>query len=187
MNDDDLFTKAKDLVVVFEGMPSYGGMAGRDMEAMAIGIKESVQLEYIEHRIKQVRYFGERLKEGGVPIVNPIGGHGVFLDAGLFCSHLPQDDFPAQSLAAHIYVEGGVRGMERGIISAGRDAQGNNRHVKLETVRLAIPRRVYTYKHMDVAADAIISLFQKKESIPALKWTYEPPLLRFFNGKFEPK
>ena len=185
MNDDELFLKAKELVVVYEGMPSYGGMSGRDMEAMAIGIKESVQLEYIEHRVKQVRYFGERLKEADVPIINPIGGHGVFLDATLFCQHLPQDHLPAQSLTAHVYLECGLRGVERGIVSAGRDPQGNNRHVKLETVRFAIPRRVYTYSHMDIAADGIISLYRKRESIPGLKWVYEPKMLRFFTSRFE--
>ena len=139
MNDEELFEKAKELVVVYEGMPSYGGMAGRDMEAMAVGIKESVQYEYIEHRIKQVRYLGEKLKAAGIPIVEPVGGHGVFIDARRFCPHIPQNHFPAQSLAANLYVESGVRGMERGIVSAGRDkATGENHHPKLETVRLTI-------------------------------------------------
>ncbi len=107
--------------MVFEGMPSYGGMAGRDMEAMAIGLKEAMQEEYIEYRVKQVRYLGEKLTDAGVPIVRPVGGHAVFLDARAFCPHLDQTVFPAQALAAAIYVEGGVRTMERGIVSAGRD------------------------------------------------------------------
>lgn len=186
MNDEQTFNDAKELVVVYEGMPSYGGMAGRDMEAMAIGLQESMQFEYIEHRVKQVRYLGEKLKEAGVPVVEPIGGHAVFLDARRFCPHLTQDQFPAQSLAANLYVESGVRSMERGIISAGRDkTTGKNHSPKLETVRLTIPRRVYTYRHMDVVADAVIRLYQRKESIKGLRFVYEPKQLRFFTARFE--
>lgn len=186
LNDDELFLDARELVVVFEGMPSYGGMAGRDMEAMAIGLQEAMQEEYIEHRVKQVRYLGDRLKEADVPIVHPIGGHAVFLDARNFCPHLEQIQFPAQALAAAIYVEGGVRTMERGIVSAGRDKNTGLDHApKLETVRITIPRRVYTYRHMDLAADTIIKLFKHKEDIRGLRWTYEPKQLRFFTGRFE--
>ena len=186
MNDDQMFLKAKELVVVFEGMPSYGGMTGRDMEAMARGLRESIQEEYIEYRIKHVRYLGDRLMEAGVPIVHPVGGHAVFLDARLFCPHLTQDQFPAQSLAAQLYITSGVRSVERGIISAGRDkVTGKNHNPKLETVRLTIPRRVYTYAHMDVVADAVIELYQNRDKIPGLKWAYEPAQLRFFTGRFE--
>ncbi len=186
MNDEELFNSAKELVVVYEGMPSYGGMAGRDMEAMAIGLKESVQYEYIEHRIKQVRYLGEKLKAAGIPIIEPTGGHAVFLDARRFCPHLTQDQFPAQSLAANLYVESGVRSMERGIVSAGRDKEtGKNHAPKLETVRLTIPRRVYTYRHMDVVAEAVINLYKHKEDIKGLRFVYEPKQLRFFTARFE--
>ncbi|MEG1123523.1 MAG: tyrosine phenol-lyase [Citrobacter sp.] len=186
MNDDEMFSSAKELVVVYEGMPSYGGLAGRDMEAMAIGLREAMQYEYIEHRVKQVRYLGDKLKAAGVPIVEPVGGHAVFLDARRFCEHLTQDEFPAQSLAASIYVETGVRSMERGIISAGRNnATGEHHRPKLETVRLTIPRRVYTYAHMDVVADGIIKLYQHKEDIRGLKFIYEPKQLRFFTARFD--
>ncbi|MDY9919188.1 MAG: tyrosine phenol-lyase [Proteiniphilum sp.] len=186
LNDDDLFAEAKELVVVYEGMPSYGGMAGRDMEAMAIGLKESLQYEYIEHRVKQVRYLGEKLREAGIPMIEPTGGHAVFLDAGRFCPHLTQDQFPAQSLAANLYVESGVRSMERGIVSAGRNKDtGEHHRPKLETVRLTIPRRVYTYRHMDLVAEAVQSLYQKKESIKGLRFVYEPKQLRFFTARFE--
>lgn len=186
MNDDELFSQARELVVVYEGMPSYGGLAGRDMEAMAIGLREAMQFEYIEHRIKQVRYLGDKLKAAGVPIVEPVGGHAVFLDARRFCSHLSQEEFPAQSLAASIYVETGVRSMERGIISAGRSKETGEHHKpKLETVRLTIPRRVYTYAHMDVVADGIIKLYKHKEDIRGLRFTYEPKQLRFFTARFE--
>ena len=186
MNDDEMFSAAKELVVVYEGMPSYGGLAGRDMEAMAIGLREAMQYEYIEHRVKQVRYLGDKLKAAGVPIVEPVGGHAVFLDARRFCEHLTQDEFPAQSLAASIYVETGVRSMERGIISAGRNnVTGEHHRPKLETVRLTIPRRVYTYAHMDVVADGIIKLYQHKEDIRGLKFIYEPKQLRFFTARFD--
>ncbi|MDR3173991.1 MAG: tyrosine phenol-lyase [Treponema sp.] len=185
MNDEELFLAAKEIVVVYEGMPSYGGMAGRDMEAMARGLRESIQYEYIEHRIKQVRYLGDRLIEAGVPIVLPVGGHAVFLDARRFCPHLTQDQFPSQALAAYLYVESGVRSMERGVISAGRGKDGKDHYPKLETVRLTIPRRVYTYAHMDVVADAVIDLYKKRDTIRGLKWVYEPKQLRFFTGRFE--
>lgn len=186
MNDDELFGKAKEIVVVYEGMPSYGGMTGRDMQAIAIGFRESMQYEYIEHRVKQVRYLGDRLKEAGVPIVEPVGGHAVFLDARRFCPHLTQEQFPAQSLAASLYIDSGVRSMERGIVSAGRDVKtGENHKPKLETVRLTIPRRVYTYKHMDIVAESVINLYKHKEDIRPLRFTYEPKQLRFFTAKFE--
>lgn len=186
MNDGEMFSAAKELVVVYEGMPSYGGLAGRDMEAMAIGLREAMQYEYIEHRVKQVRYLGDKLREAGVPIVEPTGGHAVFLDARRFCPHLTQDQFPAQSLAASIYMETGVRSMERGIVSAGRSKEtGENHRPKLETVRLTIPRRVYTYAHMDVVADGIIKMYQHKEDIRGLTFVYEPKQLRFFTARFD--
>ncbi len=186
MNDDELFLRAKELVVVYEGMPSYGGMAGRDMEAMAIGITESVDYAYIEHRVEQVAYLADKLLAAGVPIVEPVGGHAVFLDARRFLPHLDQDHFPAQALAAQLYIESGVRSMERGIISAGRDLKtGENRYPKLELVRLTIPRRVYTYAHMDIVARAVIELYQQRETIKGLKFVYEPEMLRFFTARFE--
>lgn len=187
MNDDELFARSKELVVVFEGMPSYGGMAGRDMEAMAIGIEESVEYSYIEHRVEQVAYLGDKLDAAGVPIVKPVGGHAVFLDARRFLSHLTQDQLPAQALAAQLYVESGVRSMERGIVSAGRNKVTKEHHrPKLELVRLTIPRRVYTYAHMDLVADAVIELYKNREKITGLEFVYEPPMLRFFNARFKP-
>jgi tyrosine phenol-lyase len=185
INDDALFTRVKEMVVVFEGMPSYGGLAGRDMQAMAIGITESVDYSYIEHRIEQVAYLGDKLAAAGVPIVKPIGGHAVFLDALRFLPHLTQDQLPAQALAAELYIKSGVRTMERGIVSAGRDQNGENHHPKLELVRVTIPRRVYTYAHMDVVADAIIDLYENRDKIRGLRFVYEPPMLRFFNARFE--
>jgi tyrosine phenol-lyase len=186
MNEEELYHKAASLVVVYEGMPSYGGMSGRDMEAMARGIYEALDYNYIKHRVEQVEYLGEQLIEAGVPIVEPVGGHAVFLDARAFLPHLTQDQLPAQALAAEIYVDSGVRTMERGIVSAGRDKEGNNHYPKLELVRLTIPRRVYTYSHLDYVADSIISLYEKRDQIKGLEWVYEPPVLRFFTGRFKP-
>lgn len=187
MNDEELYARSRELVVVYEGMPSYGGMAGRDMEAMAQGIYESVDDHYISHRIGQVRYLGEQLIDAGIPIVRPIGGHAVYLDAKQFLSHLPQEQFPAQSLAAALYLDSGVRAMERGIVSAGRNkATGEHNKPKLELVRLTIPRRVYTNNHMDVVADSVISLYEKRDQISGLRMDYEPPTLRFFNARFTP-
>lgn len=187
MNDDELFARSKELVVVFEGMPSYGGLAGRDMEAMAIGITESVEYAYIAHRIEQVQYLGDQLEAAGIPIVRPVGGHAVFIDAKAFLPHLTQDQLPAQSLAAHLYMESGVRAMERGIVSAGRNKlTGDHHRPQLELVRLTIPRRVYTYAHMDMVADAVVALYNKRSEITGLEFIYEPPMLRFFNARFRP-
>ena len=187
MRDESVYKRACELVVLYEGMPTYGGMAGRDMAAMAQGIKEMVDDDYIAHRIHQVRYLGEQLLAAGVPIVEPIGGHAVFLDAKRFLPHLSQEDLPAQSLAAELFLDSGVRSMERGIVSAGRNsATGRNNSPKLELVRLTIPRRVYTDRHMDVVAASVIDLYARRDSIKGLKMVYEPPTLRFFNARFEP-
>lgn len=187
MNDESILQAAREQVVLFEGMPTYGGLAGRDMDAIAQGIHEMVDDDYIAHRIHQVRYLGTQLVAAGVPIVRPVGGHAVFLDAHAFLPHLDQEEFPAQTLAAALYVEGGVRAMERGIVSSGRDAvTGENRRPKLELVRLTIPRRVYTDRHMDVVAWSVNELFKNAESIRGLSMVYEPPTLRFFTARFEP-
>jgi tyrosine phenol-lyase len=187
MNDPGFYEKACALVVVYEGLHTYGGMAGRDMEALAIGITESVQDDHIRARVGQVEYLGQRLMDAGVPIVHPIGGHAVFLDARRMLPHLPQEQFPAQALAAALYEESGVRSMERGAVSAGRDtATGENHMPELELVRLTIPRRVYTQAHMDVTAEAVFSIMERAGSIRGLRFTYEPEMLRFFQARFEP-
>jgi tyrosine phenol-lyase len=187
MNDPDLYRRACDLVVVYEGLHTYGGMAGRDMEAMAIGIRESIDDNHIRARVGQVEYLGRKLADAGVPIVTPIGGHAVFLDARRILPHLPQEQFPAQALAAALYVDSGVRSMERGIVSAGRDPKtGENHRPSLELVRLTIPRRVYTQAHMDVVAESVIEVNEHAADIRGLRFTYEPAQLRFFLGRFEP-
>ena len=186
VNDMDTFEKARNLVVVYEGLHTYGGMAGRDMEALAIGITESIQDDHIRARVGQVQYLGQKLLDAGVPIVNPIGTHGIFLDAKAFLPHLSQDMFPAQTLAAEIYIDSGVRTMERGIVSAGRNKEtGDHNYPNLELVRLTIPRRVYTQAHMDVIAESVEYVYENREKIKGMKMVYEPQYLRFFQAKFE--
>ena len=187
LNDDDLFDAARNLVVVYEGLHTYGGMAGRDMEAVAIGLHESVDFEHIKARVGQVQYLGSRMREYGVPIVVPIGSHGVFLDAKAFLPQLDQSVYPAQALAAELYLESGVRAMERGAVSAGRDPNtGQDRRPNLELVRLTVPRRVYTQAHMDVVAESVAEVFDHRDAVKGLKMVYEPAQLRFFQARFEP-
>ncbi len=183
--DERVFEEARNMVVVYEGLHTYGGLAGRDLEAMARGMEEMIQFDTIKARVGQVEYFGNKLIDLGIPIVRPVGGHAVFLDAKKFLPHIPQDEFPAQTLAAEIYIDSGVRGMERGIVSAGRDPKtGEHRHPKLELVRLTLPRRVYTQSHIDVAVESIAEVWDKRKSIKGMKMIYEPKYLRFFQGRF---
>jgi len=187
VNHDDLFDQLRNMVVIYEGLHTYGGMAGRDMEALAIGIFESVQDDHVRARVGQVRYLGDLLLAWGIPIVQPVGGHAIFLDAKRFYPHIPQDQFPAQVLTAALYLDSGVRGMERGIVSAGRDPEtGDHRRPALELTRLAIPRRVYTQAHMDVVAEAVKAAYDAREQALGLKMVYEPKYLRFFQARFEP-
>ncbi len=186
VNDDTLFEELRNLVVVYEGLHTYGGLAGRDMEAIAIGIAESVQDEHVRSRIGQVRYLGELLTDWDIPIVQPVGGHAVFLDARRFYPHIPQEQFPAQTLAAELYLDSGIRSMERGIASAGRDEKTGEHHFpKLELTRLTIPRRVYTQAHMDVVAESVRAVYEAREQTRGLKMVYEPKYLRFFQARFE--
>jgi tyrosine phenol-lyase len=187
VRDWALFEELRNLVVVYEGLHTYGGLAGRDMEAMAIGIGESMQDEHMRARIGQVRYLAELLQDWSVPMVQPVGGHAIFLDARGFYPHLRQDQFPAQTLAAELYLDSGIRSMERGIVSAGRDpATGDHHYPKLELTRLTIPRRVYTQAHMDVVAEAVKAVYDARSSARGLRMVYEPKYLRFFQARFEP-
>src|SRR5690606_30531578 len=185
LNDWDKFEEARNLVVVYEDLHTYIGLAVRHMEAIAIGIYESVQDAHMKARIGPVIYLGNKMKEFGIPLVNPIGGHGIFVDAKQFLPHISQDDFPAQTLAAEIYLDAGIRTMERGIVSAGRKATGENYYPKLELVRFTIPRRVYTQAHMDVIAESTARVYERRNDIKGLKMVYEPKYLRFFQARFE--
>lgn len=188
MNDEDFFVESKAQVVIYEGLHTYGGMSGRDMAGLAQGIRESVATDdYIKYRVEQTNYLGELLSDAGVPHVIPHGGHAIFLDAKRFLPHIPQEQFPALALSAAIYVETGVRAMERGNVSAGRDPEsGQNRNPALELVRLTIPRRVYTQSHLDYTAEGIVNLYQKRDEIPGYRFVFEPKQLRFFQARFEP-
>ncbi len=181
-----VFEEARNLVVVYEGLHTYGGLAGRDMEAMARGIEEMTNFDYIRARIGQIEYFGKKLMEYDVPIVQPVGGHAIFLDAKRFLPHLKQIEFPAQTLAIEVYIDSGVRAMERGIVSAGRNkTTGDHNHPKLELVRFTLPRRVYTQAHIDVTFESIVSVYENRKKINGLKMIYEPKYLRFFQARFE--
>jgi tyrosine phenol-lyase len=185
-HEQEIFEEARNMVVVYEGLHTYGGLAGRDMEAMARGIEEAVNLDHIRARIGQVEYVGEKLLSIGIPIVQPVGGHAIFLDAKQFLPQLKQVEFPAQTLAAELYLDSGIRAMERGIVSAGRNKQtGDHYYPKLELVRLTFPRRVYTQAHCDVTAEAVEAVYENRNAIRGLKMVYEPKYLRFFQARFE--
>jgi tyrosine phenol-lyase len=186
VNNEDIFDLARNMVVIYEGLHTYGGMAGRDMEALAIGISEAVDDDHIRSRVRQIRYLGRLLLDWGIPIVEPIGGHAIFLDARRMYPHIPQDQFPAQTLASELYIDSGVRAMERGVVSAGRDPEtGEHRYPALELTRLAVPRRVYTQAHMDVVAESLKAVYDAREQTRGLKMVYEPKYLRFFQARFE--
>ncbi len=184
-NEWDVYEEARNLVVVYEGLHTYGGLAGRDMEAIAVGIAESLDDNHQHARVGQVEYLGHKMMEYNIPIVKPVGGHGIFVDAKTFLPHLTQDQFPAQSLAAEVYTDSGVRTMERGIVSAGRKPDGTNYYPNLELVRFTIPRRVYTQAHMDVIAESVANVYDRRKKIRGLKMVYEPKYLRFFQARFE--
>lgn len=185
INDWQLFEEARNLVVVYEGLHTYGGLAGRDLEAMAIGIRESVQDDHIKARIGQVEYLGQQMQLFNIPIVKPIGGHGIFVNALKFLPHIPQANYPAQTLAAEVYLDSGVRTMERGIVSAGRKATGEHYFPKLELLRFTIPRRVYTQAHMDVVAESTARVYERRKKIKGMHMIYEPKYLRFFQARFD--
>jgi tyrosine phenol-lyase len=186
LNDYEIFEEARNMVVVYEGLHTYGGLAGRDMEAMAIGIDEAIREDHMKARIGQVEYVGHKLESIGIPFVQPIGGHAIFLDAKRFLPHLKQLEFPAQTLAAELYLESGIRSMERGIVSAGRNKEtGDHYYPKLELVRLTFPRRVYTQAHCDVTAEAVEAVFENRHLVKGLEMIYEPKYLRFFQARFK--
>jgi tryptophanase len=178
-NDDLLAQQEKDLLILTEGYPTYGGLAGRDLEAIAVGLQEAVSEDYLRYRIASTAYLGKHLHEQGVPIVMPPGGHAVYLDARTFVPHIPIEQFPGVALAAELYLEGGIRSVEIGALMFGKAA-------KMDLVRLAIPRRTYTQSHVDYVIEVILEVWRKREQIRGLKLTYEPPFLRHFTARMEP-
>jgi tryptophanase len=178
-NDDILARQQKDLLILTEGYPTYGGLAGRDLEAIAVGLQESLDEDYLRYRIASTAYLGNHIAEAGVPIVQPPGGHAIYLDARAFLSHIPQEQFPGVALAAELYLEGGIRSVEIGSLMFAAAA-------KMELVRLAIPRRVYTQSHIDYVVEIILRVFDRRAEIKGLRLTYEAPFLRHFTAHLEP-
>jgi tryptophanase len=186
-DNEALFNKCKTYVVPYEGFPTYGGMNGRDMDALAVGLLEALDIHYLQHRIDQIRYLGDRLRDAGVPIQYPVGGHAVFVDCKAFAPHIPYDQFPALSVTNAIYIEAGVRAVEIGSLLLGRDPDtGLNKKAKMELMRLTIPRRVYTYNHLDVVADAVIHVYENRNELKGYAFDYESQILRHFTSTFKP-
>ena len=179
-NNDQLAQQEKDLLILTEGYPTYGGLAGRDLEAIAVGLQEACAVDYLKYRIASTAYLGNHLHEYGVPIVMPPGGHAIYLDAAAFVPHIPKEEFPGVALACELYLEGGIRSVEIGTLMFGAAA-------RMELVRLAIPRRTYTQSHVDYVIEAIQEVWRKRNSIRGLSLTYEPPFLRHFTARFERK
>lgn len=187
LHDRELADKCRNLLIITEGFPTYGGLAGRDLEAIAIGLKEVMDENYLAYRIRSMEYLTEKLIAAGVPVMQPSGGHAVYLDAKTFLPHIPVDQYPGQALVAALYVEGGIRSVEIGSLMFGKyDEFGRLVPATLELVRLAIPRRVYTQSHIDYVAEVILEVYKNREQITGLKITEEPALLRHFTAKLEP-
>lgn len=187
MNDKNLFEKVKQQLILFEGFPTYGGLAGRDLEALKIGLMEAINENYLEWRVGQVEYLGEKLLKAGIPIIEPIGGHAVYIDLKRFLPHVHPHLFPDNAFSATLYLEGGIRSAPLGSTAFAHknEKNGNITYPKLELVRLTIPRRVYTNSHMDIVADAVIKLYENKDKIKGLDIVYETPALRHFTARFK--
>ncbi|HPG59126.1 MAG TPA: tryptophanase, partial [Candidatus Wallbacteria bacterium] len=186
LNSPDLYQQCTQFCVIYEGFVTYGGLSGRDLAAIAQGLYDGIDYEYLKSRIYQTEYLGKKLREAGVPIIWPIGGHAVYVNAREFLPHIPKEEFTAQALVVQLYIEGGIRSVEIGTVLADRDPiTGENRYPELDLVRLAIPRRTYTLSHMDVVVDAFEKVKKVKEKIRGLRFTYEPKVLRHFTARFE--
>jgi tyrosine phenol-lyase len=186
LNNDDLAMQCRNLLIVTEGFPTYGGLAGRDLEAVAQGLEEVLDEHYLQYRIRSVEYLGEKLVDAGVPIIEPPGGHAIYMDAKRFLPNIPSEQFPGQSIVCELYIEGGIRSVEIGSVMFGKyDENGKLIPPPMELVRLAIPRRVYTQSHIDYVLEIILEVFKKRGSLKGYKITYQAPMLRHFTARFE--
>jgi tryptophanase len=186
MNSDGWAAEARNLLILTEGFPTYGGLAGRDLDAMAQGLREVVDEDYLRYRVRSTAYLGEALLEAGVPCVRPIGGHAVYIDAAALLPHIPPLEYPGQSLACALYREGGIRSVEIGSVMFGRHTDGSEEPAAMELVRLAIPRRVYTQSHVDYVIEVIRWVAERASSLRGMRIVEEPPALRHFTARFEP-
>jgi tryptophanase len=186
MNDDGWAEQARNLEILTEGFPTYGGLAGRDLEAIAQGLREVITDDYLRYRIRSTAYLGEALVEAGIPCVQPIGGHAVYIDAGALLPHIPPLQYPGQSLAVALYREGGIRGCEIGTVMFGMHPDGREEPAAMELVRLAIPRRVYTQSHVDYVIEVARWVAERAGELPGYRITEQPPQLRHFTARFEP-
>ena len=187
LNDEELAMKCRNLLIVTEGFPTYGGLAGRDLEAVAQGLDEILDEDYLHYRIKSTEYLGNKMTDAGIPIIEPPGGHAIYLDAKRFLPNVPASQFPGQAIVCELYKVGGVRAVEIGSVMFGKkDADGNHIAPPMELVRFAIPRRVYTQSHIDYVAEVVIEVFKDREKLRGLEFTYEAPMLRHFTAKFKP-
>lgn len=187
LNDENIAMKCRNLLIVTEGFPTYGGLAGRDLEAIAQGLEEVVDEHYLQYRIRSIEYLGEKVLSAGVPIIEPPGGHAIYIDAKRFLPHVPPDQYPGQSVVCELYVEGGIRSVEIGSVMFGKyDDNGKLIPAMMELVRLAIPRRVYTQSHIDYVAEVVIEVFKKRNEMKGFSITYAAPILRHFTAKFSP-
>jgi len=186
--DAELAQRQRNLLILTEGFPTYGGLAGRDLEAIAIGLREVLEEDYLEYRLASVRYLGEAIAAGGVPIVQPPGGHAIYIDAAAFLPHVPPLELPGQALVAELYLEGGVRGVEVGTVMFGRkDPDTGQEHpAPMELVRLALPRRVYTQSHVDYLVESILAFAERRKKVGGFRFSYQAPVLRHFTARFEP-
>ena len=186
-NDDMLAQQEKNLLILTEGFPTYGGLAGRDLEAIAIGLEEVLHEDYLEYRIASTAYLGNHISNEGVPIVQPPSGHAVYIDAQAFLPHIPKSEYPGQALVAELFLEAGIRSVEIGSVMFGKTDQstGEENFAPMELVRLAIPRRVYTQSHIDYVVEAILEVFKRRETIRGFRMTYQAPFLRHFSARFE--
>lgn len=186
LNDDALAEQCRTVLILTEGFPTYGGLAGRDLEALAQGLKEAVHPDYLRYRIKSTAYLGDALDAAGVPVVKPIGGHAVYVDAGALLGHIPALEYPGQSLAVALYVMGGIRSCEIGSVMFGRQPDGSEKPAAMELVRLAIPRRTYTQSHIDYVIEVVKAVAEDASSLRGLRMVHEPKALRHFTAEFEP-